>query len=72
MSDTDALQARIDSLEIRVAYQDRIIEDLNGAVTEQWKQIDAVTRRIAHLVERVEAAETRAATGAPEPPPPHY
>ena len=72
MSDAEALSARIDALEIRIAYQDETIEDLNATVTEQWKQIDALTRRIAALIDRVEAAETRAATGAPEPPPPHY
>jgi SlyX protein len=76
MSDLDAqnaLTARIDALEIRIAYQDETIEDLNATVTEQWKQIDALTRRIAGLVDRVEAAETRSSSGAaPEPPPPHY
>lgn len=72
-SDPKALAARIDALEIRIAHQDRVIEDLNAAVTGQWKQIDALTRRLAALMERVEATETRASLGgAPEPPPPHY
>jgi SlyX protein len=76
MSDRQTLSdlaARVDALEVRIAYQDQVIDDLNAAVTDQWKQIDALQRRIAMLVDRVQEAETRAANGAaPEPPPPHY
>src|SRR4051812_6227176 len=73
MSDVETLSARIDALEIRVAYQDQVIEDLNAAVTGQWKQIDALLRRIDGLTDRVREAENRAtASSAPEPPPPHY
>jgi SlyX protein len=73
MNDRESLGARLDALEIRVAYQDQIIDDLNKTVTDQWKQIDALTRRIEGLVDRVQEAESRAASGsAPEPPPPHY
>ncbi|MEW6643778.1 MAG: SlyX family protein [Pseudomonadota bacterium] len=69
MTDTE----RLDSLEIRIAYQDEIIETLNKAVTEQWTRIEALTREIARLTDRVREAENRAATStAPEPPPPHY
>jgi SlyX protein len=74
MSDVETLATRVDALEIRLAYQDQIIEDLNAAVTDQWKQIDGLTRRIEGLVDRVREAENRAASGSgpPEPPPPHY
>ena len=65
-------EARIDALEIRVAYQDEIIEDLNRTLTSQWEQVDRLARQIAHLAERLQAAEERAAPGAPEAPPPHY
>ena len=44
---------RLDSLEIRIAYQDEIIETLNKAVTEQWMRIEAVTREITRLTDRV-------------------
>ncbi|MGO4713438.1 SlyX family protein [Bradyrhizobium sp. 2TAF24] len=64
---------RLDSLEIRIAYQDEIIETLNKAVTEQWVRIEALTREIGRLTDRVREAENRsAASAAPEPPPPHY
>lgn len=72
MSDLDS-QRRIDALEMRIAHQDQIIEDLNKAVVAQWKQIDRLTRQMAGLVDRVREAEERAgATPRTEPPPPHY
>jgi SlyX protein len=72
-TDPDARDARIDALEMRIAYQDKTIEDLNEAIVAQWKQIDFLTRQIASLTDRVQEAETRAASaGRPEPPPPHY
>lgn len=49
MSEIDQLTARIDTLEMRFAYQDQVIEDLNRTITEQWKQIDNLTRRLANL-----------------------
>jgi SlyX protein len=73
MSDAEALAARIDTLEVRIAHQDRIIDDLNEAVTSQWKKIDVLTRQIVSLLDRVQEAEGRSgAPNAPEPPPPHY
>lgn len=68
----DAVNARIESLEARIAHQDRIIEDLNTAVTDQWKQIDALTKQIARMADRLQSMEQSAPSGAPEPPPPHY
>jgi SlyX protein len=73
VNEIDNLRARVDTLEMRFSYQDQLIEDLNRTITEQWKQIDALTRRLAHLGERVrEAADNASAPAPPEPPPPHY
>lgn len=72
MSDTRQNDTRIDALEIRLAYQDEIIEDLNKALTSQWEQIDRLARQVAQLSERLQAAEERAGPAAPEAPPPHY
>lgn len=72
MSDA-SLTARIDELEMRIAYQDETIETLNQALTAQWDQIDALKREIARLGERLTAAENNvAAAPGSEPPPPHY
>lgn len=73
MSEHDILTARIDALEVRVAYQDEIIEDLNTTIVAQWKQIDMLTRQVASLIDRIQEAEHKAGSpSAPEPPPPHY
>jgi SlyX protein len=73
MNDIQELIARIDTLETRVAFQDETIEDLNKAIVEQWKKVEAMTRQLARIEDRVEVGEQRAdLAGLPEPPPPHY
>ena len=71
MTEIDALTARIDTLEVRIAYQDETIETLNGTITEQWKRIDDLTRQIARLGDRLDQAESRDQPAPPEKPP-HY
>jgi SlyX protein len=71
MSDVSALGERIDALETRLTFQDETIETLNQTVTEQWKQIDALTRRLDELKERLQDAENNAA-GPVNERPPHY
>ena len=63
---------RIARLEMRLTEQEATIDDLNGAVTAQWQQIDRLTRLVSALREQVEEAAARAAPRGPEPPPPHY
>ena len=74
MTDTDSLVARLDALEIRLAYQDETIEDLNRIVTEQWSHIDRLTRHATALVDRLQDLEHARSLNGPqqEPPPPHY
>jgi len=71
MSDAKALGERIDALEMRLAFQDETIETLNQAITAQWKQIDALTRRLTELKERLQDAESNAG-GPVNERPPHY
>jgi SlyX protein len=71
MTDLATLIARIDALEARVAHQDRTIEDLNETITQQWKEIDSLTRQVVRLGDQLQEVRERAPDG-PEPPPPHY
>jgi SlyX protein len=71
MGDATTLSERIDTLEARLTFQDETVETLNKTITEQWRQIDALTRQVAQLNERLLEAETRA-PGAANEPPPHY
>ncbi|MFZ5734353.1 MAG: SlyX family protein [Pseudomonadota bacterium] len=72
MTDNDIVR-RIEALEERVTYQDDAIETLNQTITKQWAQIDALTRQIANLTDRLRETEAKSALGAPgDEPPPHY
>jgi SlyX protein len=71
MSEGKTLSERIDALESRVMFQDETIETLNQTITAQWQQIDALTRQLASLSERLSEAEADAPRPANEPPP-HY
>ncbi|MGQ0683964.1 SlyX family protein [Bradyrhizobium sp.] len=71
MSELQGLSERVDALEARIAYQDDTIETLNATITTQWKQIDALTRQLAALNDRLREAEARAPGPANERPP-HY
>ncbi|MBF0680427.1 MAG: SlyX family protein [Devosia sp.] len=70
MANSDTSE-RIDALETRIAYQDQAIEDLNTALTEQWKTIDLLTRKLVMLEEQVRTG-SYIADPATEKPPPHY
>jgi len=71
MSEAKTLSDRIDALEARAMFQDEAIETLNKTITEQWLKIDALTRRLAALSERLRETEANA-PGAVNEPPPHY
>jgi SlyX protein len=73
MNEVETLAKRIDALEMRLAHQDRTIEDLNETITAQWKEIESLTRQIARLGDQLQEVRDSAGAGeGPEPPPPHY
>jgi SlyX protein len=69
MNDIKTLGERIDLLETRLAFQDETIETLNQTITGQWQQIDALTRQVAALSQRLQEAEAQAPANER---PPHY
>ena len=71
MSNPKTLSDRIDALETRLTFQDETIETLNKTITAQWLKIDALTRQLANLSERLHEAEAHA-PGIANEPPPHY
>ena len=69
----DSPDARIDALEEKIAYQDQVIDDLNTAVTDKWREIDTLKRLVDSILDEVKEMERAARTTAGrEPPPPHY
>jgi len=71
MSDKKTLSNRVDALESKLMFQEETIETLNKTITEQWLKIDALTRQVSSLSERLQEAEANA-PGAANEPPPHY
>ena len=64
--------SRLDALETHVAHQDAVIEELNEALNQQWKLIDALTREIESLRERASAIEADTGRGPADERPPHW
>ena len=56
-------------LEVRVAYQEKTIAQLDEVVCEFVTRIERLERELRELRETVTAAPD---DDAPEPPPPHY
>jgi SlyX protein len=71
MSDDKTLGSRIDALEAKLMFHDETIETLNKTITEQWLKIDALTRQVLSLSERLQEAEANTPGPANERPP-HY
>lgn len=69
----DTLADRIDNLEMRIAYQDEVIDTLNKTVIEQWAKLDEALARIKLLEARVREVQVSAIRDpSEETPPPHY
>ena len=73
MSDITDLAARIVTLETTIAFQDQAIDELNAALAEHFKQIEALKRELHNLGSQLRDVEAHPALAqAVEPPPPHY
>lgn len=62
--------SRLDALEMMVTHQDRLIAELNEAITSHWRRIEVLERQVTQL--REELHNIQPARDGPEPPPPHY
>ncbi len=64
---------RMIKLETRIAHQDKVIQELSDSIAEQWKTIDALTRRLKSLRDNVGELDNDLRGLMPdESPPPHY
>lgn len=70
MTNQDEVEERLANLESRIAFQDVTIEELNGVITKQQDQIDAMNEKLKELISQSKpslvAKETEGDT------PPHY
>ena len=73
MTNLDELVQQLEHLEMRIAFQDDTIEQLNQVVTSQQQQIDKLHRQLELLIKRMkEVTITPVASQSEETPPPHY
>jgi uncharacterized coiled-coil protein SlyX len=65
--------ARLTELEIALAHQDRLSEDLSAVIREQADRLAELERRLGRLTVRLDALEeASAAPPAPDARPPHW
>lgn len=70
---TQKLQQQIDDLEIKLAFQEHTIDELNDAVTQQQITLDKLNVQIVFLVNKLKSMEpSNIANMSEETPPPHY
>ncbi|HET6593327.1 MAG TPA: SlyX family protein [Xanthomonadales bacterium] len=68
-------ESRLDELESRAAFQDDLIESLNGVVARQDRELADLARRVKELEAKLEGlAEAASLPGGPagHEVPPHY
>ena len=73
MSISKNLEPRIAELEMKLTFQETIIEELNQALIEQQFLIDKMQEQLRYLVNKLKDVQpSNIATQAEETPPPHY
>lgn len=68
--DPNELAERVTELEVKLAYQDRIIADLDGVVREFAERVERLERTVKSLRETAENSADP--VGAADEKPPHY
>ena len=73
MSISKNLEPRIAELEMKLTFQETIIEELNQALIEQQFLIDKMQVQLRYLVNKLKDVQpSNIATQAEETPPQHY
>ncbi len=67
------MNERLTELEVRVAFQDQTLQDLNEVVTRQQLEIDRLTQELEVMKSRLNGlAPSMVIPREDEKPPPHY
>ncbi len=61
---------RITELEIKLAHQEKMLDELNEVVTGQWKDIDILKKKFVLMHEMIQQLETK--NSEADEPPPHF
>lgn len=64
---------QIEELQLKLAFQENTIEDLNQALIAQQKQIADLDFKMQHVMEKIKTLSvSNIASQSDEEPPPHY
>lgn len=67
------MDTRLTELEVKVAFQDDLLETLNRTVAEQQREISLMQQEIQVLYQQVKAIQPSLVVSlSEEVPPPHY
>ena len=72
VGDMTSEDSRITTLEELAAHQGRVIEELSGELSEQWKVIEQMRKKLDRLTERLLDLEEAALEAPAITRPPHY
>lgn len=73
MGDAADTQTAIIDLQMKLSFQDELLEELNQVMTQQQHQIMRLETRVERLQSQLETLQATPQAGElKEPPPPHY
>lgn len=67
-----SLEARVNELESRLAFQDDTIQALNDVLVAQQRAVDRLQMQLAALLKRQDEMLSQFEAAEQEAPPPHY
>jgi len=68
----EQLEEQLIELQTRFAYQEHLLQELNGVVTTQQRQIDRLVLELARIRDHLKQGGGEIARPHEEAPPPHY
>ena len=67
------MDTRLTNLEVKVAFQDDLLESLNQVVASQQRQLDLLQGEVRMLYDQIKTMQpSLTAMAEEEAPPPHY
>jgi SlyX protein len=67
------MEQRLIDLEMRLAFQEQALQELDAVIVRQQRELEAVTRRLEQAESRLRGlTPSQIANQADETPPPHY
>ncbi|CAM1633388.1 SlyX family protein [Bartonella sp. B10834G6] len=63
---------RLTEVEIKLAEQERLVDELSSVLAEQWKTIDQMDKKLTALTKRFLELEEQSQPDIPVTRPPHW